>query len=93
MKQAYWLLSAGFIILKLCKAIEWEWIWVLSPLWGVALAFWLAFSIVGLAYFLETRKIDKLYFAEVVESVKLIRQQRKAGIDPGQVQKPNIKDK
>jgi glucan phosphoethanolaminetransferase (alkaline phosphatase superfamily) len=27
------LLTIVFIVLKLCKVIEWSWIWVLSPLW------------------------------------------------------------
>ena len=26
-------LAIVFIILKLCKVINWSWIWVLSPLW------------------------------------------------------------
>ncbi len=32
------LLTIAFIVLKLCKVIEWSWWWVLSPLWiGVGL--------------------------------------------------------
>ena len=27
------LLTIAFIVLKLCKVIEWSWCWVLSPLW------------------------------------------------------------
>lgn len=27
------LLAIAFIVLKLCKVINWPWIWVLSPLW------------------------------------------------------------
>ena len=27
------LLTIAFIVLKLCKVIEWSWLWVLSPLW------------------------------------------------------------
>lgn len=26
-------LTIAFIVLKLCKAIDWSWVWVLSPLW------------------------------------------------------------
>lgn len=26
-------LTIVFIVLKLCKVINWSWIWVLSPLW------------------------------------------------------------
>lgn len=27
------LLGIAFIILKLCKVIEWSWLWVLAPFW------------------------------------------------------------
>lgn len=27
------LLTIAFIVLKLCKVIDWAWIWVLAPLW------------------------------------------------------------
>lgn len=27
------LLQIAFIVLKLCKVINWKWVWVLSPLW------------------------------------------------------------
>ena len=27
------LLTIAFIVLKLCKVIDWSWWWVLSPLW------------------------------------------------------------
>lgn len=27
------LLAIVFIVLKLCKIINWSWIWVLSPIW------------------------------------------------------------
>ena len=26
-------LQIAFIILKLCKVINWSWLWVLSPIW------------------------------------------------------------
>ncbi len=31
------LLTIVFITLKLCHVIDWSWLWVLSPLWIVAL--------------------------------------------------------
>ena len=32
------LLGLIFIVLKLCKVIDWSWLWVLSPFWiGLAL--------------------------------------------------------
>lgn len=27
------LLTIAFIVLKLCKMIDWSWIWVVSPIW------------------------------------------------------------
>lgn len=27
------LLTIVFIVLKLCKIINWSWVWVLSPIW------------------------------------------------------------
>lgn len=29
------LLQVAFIVLKLCKIIDWSWWWVLAPTWGV----------------------------------------------------------
>ena len=26
-------LQVAFIVLKLCKVIDWAWVWVLSPIW------------------------------------------------------------
>ena len=26
-------LTSVFIVLKLCKVINWSWVWVLSPIW------------------------------------------------------------
>ena len=27
------LLTVAFVVLKLCKVIDWPWVWVLSPVW------------------------------------------------------------
>ena len=27
------ILTIAFIVLKLCKVITWEWVWVLAPMW------------------------------------------------------------
>ena len=29
------MLQVAFIVLKLCKVIDWSWWWVLAPTWGV----------------------------------------------------------
>ncbi len=42
------LLTIAFIVLKLANIIQWEWVWVLSPLWislGLGLAILLIFAI------------------------------------------------
>ena len=36
------LLTIAFIVLKLTGVIDWEWLWVLSPLW-IGAVIWLAF--------------------------------------------------
>lgn len=28
-----WILAIVFMVLKLCKVIDWHWAWVFSPLW------------------------------------------------------------
>lgn len=30
------LLGVAFVVLKLCKVIDWSWWWVTAPFWGVA---------------------------------------------------------
>ena len=39
------LLTVAFIILKLCKVINWSWIWVLAPAW-IPVCFWIGVIIV-----------------------------------------------
>lgn len=34
------LLTVAFIVLKLCKVIDWSWIWVVSPTW-IPIVLWL----------------------------------------------------
>ena len=50
------IIQVVFIILKLCKLIDWPWWVVLSPLWGGAAFAILCFAIAGLCYYL----IEKL---------------------------------
>lgn len=42
-----------FLILKLCKVINWSWLWVLSPLWIWASVLALIFMLMGLCYYLK----------------------------------------
>ena len=39
------LLQVAFIVLKLCRVIDWTWWWVLSPTW-IGVAFWLLIVVV-----------------------------------------------
>ena len=34
------LLTLVFIVLKLCKVIDWSWMWVLSPIW-ISIVIWI----------------------------------------------------
>lgn len=40
------LLTIVFIVLKLCKVINWSWVWVLSPIW-IGFVALILFVIVG----------------------------------------------
>ena len=46
------LLAIVFIVLKLCKIINWSWIWVLSPIW----ISWLIFIIIAIGMIIWIKK-------------------------------------
>jgi len=49
-----------FLILKLCKEIDWSWWWVTSPLWIMALiAIALMIAYFAVAVIMATRKYRK----------------------------------
>jgi Transmembrane Fragile-X-F protein len=49
------LLLVAFIVLKLCKVIDWNWWWVLSPLWiPICLA-----VVIGIVYFIIKSKVKE----------------------------------
>lgn len=41
-------LTLIFVVLKLCKVIDWNWLWVLSPLWISTIIYLLIFLIIEL---------------------------------------------
>ena len=41
------LLQIAFIVLKLCKVINWSWWWVLAPTWG-AVVLIVLFAFIGI---------------------------------------------
>lgn len=45
-------LQIVFIVLKLCKIIDWSWIWVLAPFWISVIIY----GIIGILIYLELRK-------------------------------------
>lgn len=45
-------LQIVFIVLKLCKIIDWSWIWVLAPFWISVIVY----GIFGILIYLELRK-------------------------------------
>jgi len=49
------LLLVAFIVLKLCKVIDWDWWWVMSPLW-IPLGLLAIIGIGYLIYYLLIRK-------------------------------------
>lgn len=55
-----WFITLVFVVLKLCKVINWSWWWVLSPAW-IELAFFLIAGIVVLAVYNGVRKKNEEY--------------------------------
>jgi len=53
------LLTIAFIVLKLCKMIDWSWWWVISPIFfGIGILL-LVIGFVGLFYFCESSTIKR----------------------------------
>ena len=43
------LLQVAFIVLKLCKVIDWSWVWVLSPTWISIALLIIAITVISIA--------------------------------------------
>ena len=43
------LLTIVFVVLKLCKVINWNWLWVLSPVW-ISIALLIVIVVIMLIY-------------------------------------------
>ena len=56
-------LQIAFIVLKLCKIINWSWIWVLSPIW-ISVAFFFVFLIIGIFVVASEKKKEKKYWED-----------------------------
>ena len=44
------ILTLIFVVLKLCKVIDWSWLWVLSPLWISTILLIIIYMILYLKY-------------------------------------------
>lgn len=53
------LLTIAFVVLKLCKVIDWPWWWVISPIWISIALILLALGGTGLYYFIQTYNLKK----------------------------------
>lgn len=49
-------LTIVFVVLKLCKVINWSWWWVLSPIWIAALAELIVIGIFALVLAIQDRR-------------------------------------
>ena len=57
-------LLIAFIVLKLCRVIDWSWLWVLSPLWiGVTIR-----AVVGAVSTVLSRRRVKKMLKDLLES-------------------------
>lgn len=69
------LLGVAFIILKLCKVIDWSWWWVTAPFWGGIALVLVVLVIIGLvalygAVTLEKKKPAKSKWTERLEEIQ-----------------------
>lgn len=73
------LLQTAFIVLKLCKVIDWSWWWVLSPIWiGIALVIVVFLVMLPFEFAkrqreskaLEERMRSKMEYAKHLEEMK-----------------------
>lgn len=53
------LLTIVFVVLKLTGVVEWNWIWVLSPIWIYAILFLLIMSVLGILIVMFINKDKK----------------------------------
>jgi len=40
-------LQIAFIVLKLCKIIDWSWFWVFAPIW-IPVCFWIVLIVIAI---------------------------------------------
>ena len=62
-------LTVAFVVLKLCKVIDWSWWWVLSPIW-IPLAIVIVVGIVWLIYQFRSNYLSRKRFNEWREKMR-----------------------
>jgi len=71
------LLTIAFVVLKLCKVIDWSWWWVLSPLWiGIILAIVVCFVLSLVVYYKQQDNgIDEFEdsYREIDDKIEALR--------------------
>jgi len=71
------LLTIAFVVLKLCKVIDWSWWWVLSPLWiGIILAIVVCFVFSLVVYYKQQDNgIDEFEdsYREIDDKIEALR--------------------
>ncbi len=67
------LLLLAFIVLKLCKVIDWSWWLVLSPFWITACIAFIALAV----YIVLKKKTKKTYKRKLEERIEEMRNSKK----------------
>lgn len=52
-------LAIVFIVLKLCKLIDWSWLWVLSPLWISAALTLVLYTVLLILHTIQNKRIER----------------------------------
>ena len=69
------ILLVVFIILKLCKVINWSWLWVLSPIWISISLYFIVYFVIYLIY-KDRWVIMKRYIKDNKKIFKLINNEK-----------------
>lgn len=65
-------LQVAFIVLKLCKVIDWSWLWVLSPIW-ISMAILLVCIIIATFIVIGEKKEEKKYWDDRLKRRGLLK--------------------
>ena len=65
-------LQVAFIVLKLCKVIDWSWLWVLSPIW-ISVAFLFVCIIIATFIVIGEKKEEKKYWEDELKRRGLLK--------------------